>query len=130
MVGEFLNIPVIPMVVKETVMDAKIRCHRSLEAGSVILEAPLPMLFTTQRGLNEPRFTSISGIRKAKQKPLEIKTPADIGIDTMDTEKSLTQITSLRFPEKRKGGRIIDGDTAQAKVAELLRLLHEEAKVI
>jgi len=99
--AEFLSIPNISMVIKQEIIDSKIRCHATIDGGTVILEAPLPALFTTQRGLNEPRYASLPGIMKAKKKPIDIKTIADI-----------------------------TGDSAQAKAVELVRILNEEAKVI
>ncbi len=129
-VAEFLSIPHISMVIKEEITDGKIRCHRVVEGGTVILEAPLPALFTTQRGLNEPRYASLPGIMKAKRKPFDIKTLADIGLDAAKAGKPMTKIVSMKFPPERKGGRIIEGESAQAKAAELVRALSEEAKVI
>ncbi len=129
-VAEFLSIPHISMVIKEEIADGKIRCHKVVEGGTVILEAPLPALFTTQRGLNEPRYASLPGIMKAKRKPLDIKTLADIGLDAAKAGKPKTKIVSMKFPPERKDGRIIEGESAQAKAAELVRALSEEAKVI
>ena len=129
-VAEFLHIPMIPMVTKETILDAKILCHRSLEGGSAVLEAPLPALFTTQRGLNEPRYASLPGIMKAKKKPLEMKSPADFGMDEAASESPGTRILFMRLPPARNAGRIIEGETAKSKATELVRLLREEAKVI
>lgn len=128
-VAEFLKIPHISMVIKEEIVDGKIKCQRTIEGGIIFLEAPLPALFTTQRGLNEPRFASLPGIMKAKKKPLDIKTIADLGLDSADLQP-LSRIKALKRPPERKGGRIIAGESAQAKVAELVRALHEEAKVI
>ena len=129
-VAEFLQIPHISMVIEEEIADGKIRCQRTIEGGMVMLEAPLPVLFTTQRGLNEPRLTNLPGIMKAKKKPLDIKTTADIGLDTASDCKPLSRITALKLPPERKGGRIIEGESAQAKVAELAKALRDEAKVI
>ncbi|MGD2029913.1 MAG: electron transfer flavoprotein subunit beta/FixA family protein [Desulfobacterales bacterium] len=129
-VAEFLSIPNISMVIKQEIIDAKIRCHGTIDGGTVILEAPLPALFTTQRGLNEPRYASLPGIMKAKKKPIDIKTLADIGLEADRIGKSLTRIVAMQTPPERKGGRMITGDSAQAKAAELVRILHEEAKVI
>ena len=95
-----------------------------------MLEAPLPALFTTQRGLNEPRYASLPGIMKAKKKPIDIKTIADIGLDADRIGKPLTRIVAMQIPPERKAGRMIAGDSAQAKSEELVRILHEEAKVI
>jgi len=129
-VAEFLQIPHISLVVKEEINDGKIQCQRTIEGGTLTYEAPLPALFTTQRGLNEPRFASLPGIMKAKKKPLDIKTTADIGIDTAADCKPLSRITSMKLPLQRTGGRVIQGDSVEAKVTELVKALHEEAKVI
>jgi len=129
-VAEFLGIPGISMVIKEEIADGKIKCHRSIDGGTAVLEAPLPTLFTTQRGLNEPRYASLPGIMKAKKKPLDTKTLADIGLDSAKLEESVTAIKAMQFPPEREGGRIVEGETAQEKAVELVRLLHEEAKVI
>jgi electron transfer flavoprotein beta subunit len=67
---------------------------------------------------------------KAKKKPIDIKTLADIGLEVDRIGKSLTRIVAMQTPPERKGGRMITGDSAQAKAAELVRILHEEAKVI
>ena len=129
-VAEFLGIPGISMVIKEEIADGKIKCHRSIDGGTAVLEAPLPALFTTQRGLNEPRYASLPGIMKAKKKPLDTKTLADIGLDSAKVGTPVTAIKAMQFPPEREGGRIVEGGTAQEKAVELVRLLHEEAKVI
>ena len=129
-VAEFLGIPGISMVIKEEIAEEKIKCHRSIDGGTAVLEAPLPALFTTQRGLNEPRYASLPGIMKAKKKPLDSKTLADIGLDSEKVGEAVARIKSMQFPPEREGGRIIEGETAQEKGVELVRLLHEEAKVI
>lgn len=129
-VAEILNIPMIAMVTKETIQDGKITCNRSSEGGSGVIEATLPVLFTTQRGLNEPRYASLPGIMKAKKKPLDIKIPSDFGITDANLNSSKVNILSLRLPPERKAGIIIEGDTAKEKAAELVRLLREEAKAI
>ena len=129
-VAEYLKIPHVSMVIKEEIIDGKIRCHRTVEGGTVILEAPLPALFTTQRGLNEPRYASLPGIMKAKKKPLDIKTLADIGLDAENAGKPMTRIMAMKYPPEREGGTIIEGDSAQAKAAALVKVLHEESKVI
>lgn len=129
-VAEFLGIPGISMVIKEEIADGKIKCQRSIDGGTAVFEAPLPALFTTQRGLNEPRYASLPGIMKSKKKPLDTKTLADIGLDSAKVGEPVTGIKAMQFPPEREGGRIVEGETAQEKAVELVRLLHEEAKVI
>ena len=129
-VAEFLGIPNISLVIKEEVTDGKIRCYRTVEGGTVVLEAPLPALFTTQRGLNEPRYASLPGIMKAKRKPLDIKSLSDIAIDASEIGEPMAKVVAMKLPPERTGGKIIKGDSSQAIAAELVKALHVEAKVI
>jgi electron transfer flavoprotein beta subunit len=129
-VAEYLDIPHIPFVVKQEIADGKITCERTVEGGFAVLKAPLPALFTTQRGLNEPRLPSLPGIMKAKSKPLDIKTLSDIGLDADAVATPLTKITAMNLPPEREAGRIIEGESAEEKSAALVKALNEEAKVI
>jgi electron transfer flavoprotein beta subunit len=128
-VAELLGLPNISMVIKEEVSDGKITCTCTVEGGTKEVEAPLPALISTQRGLNEPRYASLPGIMKAKKKPLETKSLADIGLDA-DGAAAKVVIKGMSLPAERQGGRIIEGDSVQAKVVELVKALKEEAKVI
>jgi electron transfer flavoprotein beta subunit len=128
-VAEYLGIGLISMAIQLQLADGSVTCRCTIEGGTKEVKATLPTLITTQRGLNEPRYASLPGIMKAKKKPLETKTPADLGLDA-DALKPLISIKGLSLPPERKGGRIIEGETVQAKVAELVKALHEEAKVI
>ncbi len=70
-VAELMGIPQVSMVNKVEITDNKMTCHRTIEGGTVVVEASLPALFTTQRGLNEPRYASLPGIMKAKKKEIK-----------------------------------------------------------
>ncbi|MEJ2039353.1 MAG: electron transfer flavoprotein subunit beta/FixA family protein [Desulfosarcinaceae bacterium] len=127
--AEYLGIAVISMATQVQLADGAVTCRCAIEGGTKEVKAALPALITTTRGLNEPRYASLPGIMKAKKKPLETKTPADFGLDA-DALKPLVSIKGMSLPPERKGGRIIEGETAQAKAAALVKALHEEAKVI
>ncbi len=129
-VAEVLGIPSVTMVIKEEMVENGIRCHQTIDGGVAVVEAPLPALITTQRGLNDPRYASLPGIMKAKKKPLEHKTLADLGFDPQTFSAPKMKIVALKPPPDRKGGRVIEGETAQEKARELVKILHEEAKVI
>ena len=128
-VAEYLGIPNISMVNHQEIEDGSIKCRQTIEGGTVTLEADLPMLFSTQRGLNEPRYASLPGIMKAKKKPLATKSLADLGVDAASLQPA-TSVAALQPPPERKGGRIIEGETAADKAVELVKLLSEEAKVL
>jgi len=131
-VAEFLGIPHVSLVSKVELLEGRIRCQRSVDGGAVTVEAPLPALFTTQRGLNEPRYASLPGIMKAKKKPLEVKTVAALGLDPVRVGAAGRRIVvkALRLPPERKAVRMIAGETPAAMAAELVRVLHEEARLI
>ena len=131
-VAEFLNIPQISMVVKQQIENGKITCEQTVDGGIAVVEAPLPVLLTTQRGLNEPRYASLPGIMKAKKKPLEVRTLADLGIDPATVGNGARKVTikSLKFPPKRKPVRMVQGGDVRSKAAELVRILHEEYEAI
>lgn len=132
-VAELLGIPHVGVVNKlELHPEARTAvAHRQIEGGIEVVETPLPALITCQKGLNEPRYPSLPGIMKAKQKPLEVWTREAIGLDAKTVGAAGARLHTLRLelPPPRPTGRIIPGDPPAA-VKELVRLLHEEAKVI
>ncbi|MDH3883058.1 MAG: electron transfer flavoprotein subunit beta/FixA family protein [Desulfobacterales bacterium] len=131
-VAEFMGIPQISMVNKAEVSEGKITCHRTVEGGTVVMETALPALFTTQRGLNEPRYASLPGIMKAKKKPVDVKTVADLGVDagSVGAANRKVKIKALNLPPERQAVRMVEGEAAADKAAGLLKILHEEIKVI
>jgi electron transfer flavoprotein beta subunit len=131
-VAALLDLPQVSMVVREEIQDGKILCERTIEGGTMVIEAPLPALFTTQKGINEPRYASLPGIMKAKKKPLARKALADLGVNPDEVGKNgaKCRLVSLSFPPERSPGKIVQGETPEAKASALVRLLREEAKVI
>ena len=132
--AEFLDIPQLSLIVKVEVAEdgGSVKVHRPVEGRTLVIESGLPALITAQKGLNEPRYASLPGIMKAKKKPLEEKTLADLGLDPSEFGEAARKlrILALTPPPQREAGRIIEGETPEEKAAELARLLHEEAKVI
>ena len=132
--AEFLGIPQISLAVKvEVEGDGKsIKVNRPVEGQLLVIESSLPALITAQKGLNEPRYASLPGIMKAKKKPLDEKTLADLGLDASEFGEAGSKVKMLEMtpPPSREAGKIIEGETPQEKAAELARLLHEEAKII
>lgn len=126
--AEILDIPHVALAVKvEIAQDkSKVTVQRPVEGQTIVYESGLPLLLTTQKGLNEPRYASLPGIMKAKKKPLDKKDPAALGV----TLGNRLEVVAITPPPQRAAGKIIQGETAKDKVVELVRLLHEEAKVV
>ena len=133
MLAEKLGIPYSTFVVEpKLVGDKKLEFHREVEGGIVeIYEAELPILLTAEKGPHEPRYASLPGIMKAKQKPITQYTLTDLSLTQQEIEEMGKQIelVALEYPPQRKQGKVIEG-TPEEAVKELVRLLHEEAKVI
>lgn len=127
-VAEKLSIPVVSLATKVTIDGGKVVCERTIDGGVATVETSLPAIITTQRGLNEPRYASLPGIMKAKKKPLETKTAADLGL-TITANTSGERIT-LQTPPERSAGRIFQGQSADEMAQELIKGLREDAKVI
>jgi electron transfer flavoprotein beta subunit len=122
MIAERLDLPCATVVVKlEIGADGKsCTVEREIEGGLEVVEMPLPAVIGTQKGLNEPRLPNLKGIMAAKKKPLEKK-------DARATPAT-SEVVALEMPPPRPAGKIV-GKGAEA-VPELVRLLHEEAKVL
>lgn len=127
-VAEILGIPVVKMITKLEVEGNKAVATCEIEGGNEIIEVPLPVMFTAQKGLNEPRYPSMKGIMQAKKKPMEKKGLADLGLDVAQVAPKVKAL-SFFMPSSRAAGRIIEGEVPEATVA-LVKALREEAKVL
>jgi electron transfer flavoprotein beta subunit len=88
---------------------------REVDGGLQTVDLNLPAVVTTDLRLNEPRFASLPNIMKAKRKPLEETTPADLGIDIAPRLKVL----KTDAPETRAAGIIVsDVDELVAKLRD------------
>ncbi|MDR3159188.1 MAG: electron transfer flavoprotein subunit beta/FixA family protein [Zoogloeaceae bacterium] len=105
---------------KVEVSDGKARVTREVDGGLETLEVPLPAVITADLRLNEPRYAKLPDVMKAKKKPLDATTPAELGVDVAPRLKTL----KVSDPPKRQGGGKV------ADVADLVNKLKNEAKVI
>ena len=99
---------------------AKISITREVDGGLQTVSLSLPAVVTTDLRLNEPRYASLPNIMKAKKKPLDIKTPADFGIEI----SARLKILKVTEPPKRSAGVKVDS------VATLIDKLKNEAGVL
>lgn len=120
MVAEMLGLPCVSVVVKLEVAGGKATAEREIEGGREVVETTLPAIFTAQKGLNEPRYPSLKGIMGAKSKPIEERPASAVPAKTV--------LVQMQKPPSKPAGRIVGTDVGS--VPELVRLLHEEAKVI
>lgn len=103
-----------------TVDGDKVNVIREIDGGLRTVGLKLPAIVTTDLRLNEPRYASLPNIMKAKRKPLEVVSPADLGVE-IKTTQTLVKVES---PAERSAGIKV------ASVDELIEKLKNEAKVL
>lgn len=127
-VAEQLNLPQVSAAIKLEVQNGKFRAKREIEGAQEILEGSLPAVVTAQKGLNTPRYASLKGIMAAKKKQIEVRPLNSLGLSAEDLQPRVS-IEQMTLPPSRPPGKILTGDVPEA-VRQLVKLLHEEAKVI
>ena len=120
MLAALAKLPQATFASKVEVVDGRARVTREVDGGLETLSLSLPALVSTDLRLNEPRYVTLPNIMKAKKKPLETLSPADLGVNTAPRLKTL----KVAEPAARKAGIKV------GSVAELVDKLRNEAKVI
>jgi len=114
------------MVKKIELLTGSAKVNRELEGGlEEQIEIRLPALFAVQTGINEPRYVSIMGIRKAMQKEIRLMSLADTGLTENDVgaSGSWIRLEKLYIPPVEKQAEFLKGnpDEIAAKITELLK---------
>src|SRR6201996_4910175 len=117
MVAELLDLPYISLAVKFDLNGTTATVVREIEGGEETDEVALPVVVSCQKGVAEQRIPNMKGIMSARTKPLKVVEPKPID--------PLTSIVSFELPPAKAGVKLVPADNP----AELIRLLHEEAKV-
>jgi electron transfer flavoprotein beta subunit len=120
MVAELLGWPNISMVSSWSISGTTVTAERDIEGGKESVSTTLPVVISAQKGLNEPRFAKLPDIMKAKSKPIAERAPS--------TVSARTETVAMTLPDMKRLNKIV-GDT-DADLDEIVRLLHEEAKMI
>lgn len=109
------------------IANGTITAERQVEGGVETVESQLPVVVSVAKEINDPRYPSFMGIRKANKATIPTVTPAALGITAT---QSHTQWTNIRKPEVRQTQvQLIEGATVQEKAAKLVDILLSE-KVI
>ncbi len=128
LLAELLDLPQVTVALKVEVEGGTARVEREIEGAHELWETSLPALISAQKGLNEPRYASLKGIMAAKKKTIQVLDAAALGLSPDDLRPRL-RVSALELPPARAAVRMVEGDPG-TQARELVRLLHEEAKVI
>ena len=120
MLSALLNWPQATFASKIDIKDKKLEIIREIDEGLETIEVNVPAVVTCDLRLNEPRYASLPNIMKAKKKPIDQMTAADLGVDATPRVQQI----KVEEPPKRKAGIKV------SSVAELVQKLKNEAKVI
>jgi electron transfer flavoprotein beta subunit len=118
MIAAELNIPYISLATQFELNGSEAKVTREIEGGEVVDVVNLPAVISCQKGMAEQRIPNMRGIIAARTKPLKV-------LNAVATE-ALTHIVAFELPPAKAGVKLVPADN----VEELVRLLHEEAKVI
>ncbi len=118
MIAELIDVPYLSLATQFNLEGTTATITREIEGGEEVAEVALPVVVSCQKGVAEQRIPNMRGIMAARTKPLKVVEP--VAADT------LTAITGFELPPAKAGVKLVSPDN----VAELVRLLHEEAKVI
>ncbi len=120
MLAALLDWPQATNASKVEIQGDSVQVTREIDGGLETLKLNLPAVITTDLRLNEPRYVTLPNIMKAKKKPIETLSPADLGVDTAARLKTL----KVAEPPARSAGIMVPD------VATLVDKLKNEAKVI
>jgi len=114
------------MVKKVEVVDGSLLVNRELEGGlEEALELPIPALLAIQTGINEPRYVSIMGIRKARMKEITVMGLDDLGLtlDEVGEEGSWMRVQRVYAPPVEKDPEILAGhpEEVAGRLVEIFR---------
>lgn len=120
MTAELLGLPSVSVVSKLEINGNEVIAERDIEGGKEIVATSLPCIISAQKGLNEPRYPKLPDIMKAKKKPID-------EIPFYDVAPAI-EVLSIALPENKRVGKILSD--SDADINEIVRSLHEDAKVI
>ncbi len=129
-----LGIPLLTQVARVVdVSDGRITVERLLDEGRETVTAPLPVVISVVKEINEPRYPTFIRIRKASRTPIPVLSAADLNIAPEEVGQAAARVrwTHLVKPEpKKRQVTIIEGDTPEEKARKLLDYLMDVEKVL
>jgi electron transfer flavoprotein beta subunit len=116
MLAALLDWPQATFASKIELGDGRARVTREVDGGLQTIEVKMPAVVTTDLRLNQPRYASLPNIMKAKKKPIDVKTAAELGVDAAPR----LHVLETREPPRREAGMRV------ASAAELIDKLKAE----
>lgn len=125
MVGEILGCASINNALEISIEGDQVSVLREVQGGNAKMKSAMPVVISATKKLNEPRYPSIKGSMMVKKKKPEV-----VEVSAYNNGVPKIEVSGMELPPPRPEGRIIEGDSVEAKVQELVKLMKEEARVI
>ena len=127
--AEYLDMPHVGALQGLEVADdgKSLTAHRRVEGAEEVVTCELPALLTIEKGLVDPRYPSLPNLMKAKKKPVQVLTSADL--PGVEASGDGTILKSIAPPPPRAECKLVQGEPEEM-ARDLVRLLREDAKVI
>ncbi len=124
MLAELAGIASTTGALKVSKANGTVTVDREIEGGShEVVEVQTPCLIAVQTGLNQVRYASLKGIMKAKKKPLDVKTAADLGLSgQVGAGAAKVKVESISPPPKGDRAEIIEGSAAEAAAGLMAKI--------
>jgi electron transfer flavoprotein beta subunit len=123
LVAEALGAPQLSLARKVTVEGSTVTIERVTDTGYEKVEASTPAVISVVEKINDPRYPSFKGIMAAKNKPIEVKALADLGIDAGEAglANAYTQVASFENAPPRAAGQTVkDEGNGGVQIADYL----------
>ena len=123
----YLDLPRVAVVtaLSYDAQSSTLTVDRELEGGLVeVARIGLPALLTIQTGINEPRYATLRAIKQAREKPLELVSSGDLGLEPEALATAAgARMTTLRMPDRGEGAQLLDGSPAEVaeRIVELVK---------
>ena len=118
MLSELLDMPYVALATNLQLSGSAATVKREIEGGEETVEVVLPVVVSCQKGMAEARIPNMRGIMAARTRPLKVVEPV--------AAETLTEVSEFGLPPAKAGVKLVSPDN----VEELVRLLHEEARMI
>ena len=118
MIAELADMPSVSLASKLDIAGTTATLEREIEGGKEIVTTSLPFAASAQKGMAEPRIPNMRGIMSARTKPLQVLEPVE--------SAQFTKVEGYELPQPKAACKMVPSDN----VAELVNLLHNEAKII
>ncbi|MDE1190550.1 MAG: electron transfer flavoprotein subunit beta/FixA family protein [Arachidicoccus sp.] len=118
MIAGLLDLPYVSAVAKFDLQGNDAIAIHEIEGGEETVQITLPAVISSTKGMAKQRIPNMRGIMAARSKPIKVVEPI--------ASDNLTEIVQYELPPAKESVKLIDANN----VEELVRILHEDVKVI